>query len=103
MQFTISVKGNAGANAANRNTKNNAASYKVLKSQNIMVGRDIDQGYYDIKALDSEAEFFGDKMHENAVLHARPFYLNVKMSIKGKIEFKPSEFEKAGKKIKKSS
>ncbi|MFY0783343.1 hypothetical protein AB1K18_24105 [Peribacillus simplex] len=84
--------------AANRNTENNAASYKVLKSQNIMVGKDIDQGYYDIKALDSEAEFFGDKMHKNAVLHARPFYLNAKMSIRGKIEFKPSEFEKAGKK-----
>ncbi|MFJ7367109.1 hypothetical protein ACIQWQ_23845 [Peribacillus frigoritolerans] len=84
--------------AANRNTENNAASYKVLKSQNIIVGKDIDQGYYDIKALDSEAEFFGDKMHKNAVLHARPFYLNAKMSIKGKFEFKPSEFKKAMKK-----
>ncbi|MFE4708440.1 hypothetical protein [Peribacillus simplex] len=80
--------------AANRNTENNAASYKVLESQNIIVGKDIDQGYYDIKALDSEAEFFGDKMHKNAVLHARPFYLNSKMSIKGKMEFRPSEFEK---------
>ncbi|MFS0766114.1 hypothetical protein [Peribacillus phoenicis] len=84
--------------AANRNTENNTASYKVLESQNIIVGKDIDQGYYDIKALDSEAEFFGDKMHENAVLHARPFYLNAKMSIKGKFEFKPSEFKKAVKK-----
>ena len=84
--------------AANRNTENNAASYKVMESQNIIVGKDIDQGYYDIKALDSEAEFFGDKMHKNAVLHARPFYLNAKMSIKGKIEFKPSEFEKVVKK-----
>ncbi|MEY9869601.1 hypothetical protein ABIE66_004980 [Peribacillus sp. B2I2] len=81
--------------AANRNTENNAAS---MESQNIIVGKDIDQGYYDIKALDSEAEFFGDKMHKNAVLHARPFYLNAKMSIKGKIEFKPSEFEKVVKK-----
>ncbi|KWW20427.1 MULTISPECIES: hypothetical protein [Peribacillus] len=85
-------------NADHRNTENNTASYKVLESQNIIVGKDIDQGHYDIKALDSEAEFFGDKMHKNAVLHARPFYLNSKMSIKGKIEFKPSEFKKVVKK-----
>ncbi|MEY9869602.1 hypothetical protein ABIE66_004981 [Peribacillus sp. B2I2] len=84
--------------ATNRNTENNAASYKVLESQNIMVGKDIDQGYYDIKALDNEAEVGSDKMHKNAVLHAEPFHMNVKFSIKGKIEFKPSEFKKAGKK-----
>ncbi|MDM5360879.1 hypothetical protein [Peribacillus sp. ACCC06369] len=84
--------------AANRNTENNAASYKVLESQNIMVGKDIDQGYYDIKALDNEAEVGSNKMHKNAVLHAEPFHMNVKFSIKGKIEFKPSEFKKAGKK-----
>ncbi|MCK1985933.1 MULTISPECIES: hypothetical protein [Peribacillus] len=84
--------------AANRNTENNAASYKVLESQNIIVGRDIDQGYYDIKALDSEAVVAGYKMHKNAVLHAEPSYMNENFSIKGKIEFKPSEFEKPVKK-----
>ncbi|MEE3954725.1 hypothetical protein [Peribacillus frigoritolerans] len=84
--------------AANRNTENNGASYKVLESQNIIVGRDIDQGYYDIKALDSEAVVAGNKMHKNAVLHAEPYHMNVKFSIKGKIEFKPSEFEKVVKK-----
>jgi hypothetical protein len=84
--------------AANRNTENNAASYKVLESQNIIVGRDIDQGYYDIKALDSEAVVAGNKMHKNAVLHAEPSYMNENFSIKGKIEFKPSEFEKVVKK-----
>ncbi|USK64580.1 hypothetical protein [Peribacillus frigoritolerans] len=84
--------------AANRNTENNGASYKVLESQNIIVGRDIDQGYYDIKALDSEAVVAGNKMHKNAVLHAEPSYMNENFSIKGKIEFKPSEFEKVVKK-----
>jgi hypothetical protein len=84
--------------AANRNTENNAASYKVLKSQNIIVGKEIDQGYYDIKALDSEAVVAGNKMHKNAVLHAEPSYMNENFSIKGKIEFKPSEFEKVVKK-----
>ncbi|WP_057914170.1 hypothetical protein [Peribacillus muralis] len=82
----------------NRNTENNTASYKVLESQNIIVGKDIDQGYYDIKSLDSEAEFFGNKMHKNAVLHAKPSYINENFSIKGKIEFKSSEFEKVVKK-----
>ncbi|WP_285769020.1 hypothetical protein [Peribacillus sp. SI8-4] len=85
-------------NAAKRNTENNAASYKVLKSQNIVVGRDIDQGYYDLKALDNEAVFAGEKMHKNAVLHAEPSYMNEKFSIKGEFEFKPSEFKKVVKK-----
>ncbi|PJN87841.1 hypothetical protein [Bacillus sp. mrc49] len=84
--------------ADHRNTENNTASYKVLESQNIIVGKDIDPGYYDIKALDSEAEFFGDKMHKNAVIHAIPFYGNSKMSINGKFDFKPSEFKKVVKK-----
>ncbi|MCK1994840.1 hypothetical protein GW626_19730 [Peribacillus muralis] len=84
--------------AANRKTENNAASYKVLELQSIIVGKDIDQGYYDIKALDSEAEVAGKKMHKNAVLHAEPSYMNEKFSIKGKVEFKPSEFEKVVKK-----
>ncbi|CAH0301333.1 hypothetical protein [Peribacillus sp. Bi134] len=84
--------------AANRNTENNAASYKVLESQNILVGKDIDQGYYDIKALDNEAVVGSDKMHKNAVLHAEPYHMNVTFSIKGKIEFKPSEFKKTVKK-----
>ena len=84
--------------AENRNTENNGASYKVLESQNIIVGRDIDPGYYDVKALDSEGVVAGNKMYENAVLHAEPFYMNGKFSIKGKIEFKPSEFEKVVKK-----
>ncbi|WP_342603252.1 hypothetical protein [Peribacillus sp. FSL E2-0159] len=79
--------------ADNRNTENNAASYKVLESQKIIVGKDIDPGYYDIKALDNETEFFGDKMHKNAVLHAVPVHMNGNLSIKGKVEFKPSEFE----------
>ncbi|MEE3954726.1 hypothetical protein [Peribacillus frigoritolerans] len=82
----------------NRNTENNGASYKVLESQNIIVGKDIDQGYYDIKALDSEAVVGSDKMHKNAVLHAEPSYRNENFSIKGKIEFKPSEFKKVVKK-----
>ncbi|MFJ7471453.1 hypothetical protein ACIQWI_23195 [Peribacillus frigoritolerans] len=84
--------------AANRNTENNVASYKVLESQNIIVGKEIDQGYYDIKALDSEAVVAGNKMHKNAVLHAEPYHMNENFSIKGKIEFKPSEFKKAVKK-----
>lgn len=84
----------AAISADNRNTENNIASYKVLESQKIIVGKDIDQGYYDIKALDNEAVVGGDKMHKNAVLHAEPFHLNENFSIKGKMEFKPSEFEK---------
>ncbi|MDP1419574.1 hypothetical protein Q8G35_14300 [Peribacillus simplex] len=81
-----------------RNTENNTASYKVVESQKIIVGKDIDPGYYDIKALDNEAEFFGDKMHDNAVLHAVPIHMNGNLSIKGRVEFKPSEFEKKEKK-----
>ncbi len=81
-----------------RNTENNTASYKVLQSQKIIVGKDIDQGYYDIKSLDKESEFFGDKMHKNDVLHAVPFHMNENFSIKGKLEFKPSEFEEVEKK-----
>ncbi|AOH56776.1 hypothetical protein ABE28_020600 [Peribacillus muralis] len=84
--------------AAKRNTENNAASYMVLESQNIVVGKDIDQGYYDVKALDNEAVFAGEKMHKNAVLHADPSYMNEKFSIKGEFEFKPSEFKKVVKK-----
>lgn len=88
----------AAISADNRNPENNAASYKVLESQEIIVGKDIDQGYYDIKALDNEAEFFGDKMYKNAILHAVPVHLNGDLWIKGEVEFKPSEFEKAEKK-----
>ncbi|MGG0847803.1 hypothetical protein [Peribacillus simplex] len=88
----------AAISADHRNTENNIASYKVLESQKIIVGKEIDQGYYDIKALDNEAEFFGDKMHKNAILHAVPVHLNGNLWIKGKVEFKPSEFEKAAKK-----
>ncbi|WP_144529347.1 hypothetical protein [Peribacillus simplex] len=84
----------SAVSADNRNTENNAASYKVLESQNIIVGKDIDPGYYDIKALDSEAEVGSDKMHKNTVLHAEPFHMNGNFSIKGKMEFRPSEFEK---------
>ncbi|MDQ0881895.1 hypothetical protein [Peribacillus sp. V2I11] len=81
-----------------RKTQNNTASYKMLKSQKIIVGKDIDPGYYDIKSLDKESDFFGDKIHKNDVLHAVPFHMNENFSIKGKLEFKPSEFEEVEKK-----
>ncbi|MGE7907363.1 hypothetical protein ACQKNS_23480 [Peribacillus sp. NPDC094092] len=84
--------------ADNRNNENNAASYKVLESQKIIVGKDIAPGFYDIKALDNEAEHHGEKMHKNAVVHAIPLDLNVNFSIKGKFEFNPSEFEKVERK-----
>ncbi|MDQ7862268.1 hypothetical protein RCO48_18455 [Peribacillus frigoritolerans] len=75
---------------------------RCYNHKKIIVGKDIDPGYYDIKALDNEAQFFGDKMHKNAVLQAEPSYMNENFLIKGKIEFKPSEFEKSReKKIKK--
>ncbi|MCY9140030.1 hypothetical protein [Peribacillus frigoritolerans] len=80
-----------------RNAENNTASYKVLQSQKIIVDKDIDPGYYDIKALDNEAEFFGDKMHKNDVFHAVPFHMNGNISLKGKIEFRPSTFKNAAK------
>ncbi|MFE0507540.1 hypothetical protein ACWF7H_21450 [Peribacillus butanolivorans] len=84
--------------ADNRSTKDNTASYMVLESQKIIVGKDIDPGYYDIKALENESDFFGDKMHKDTVLHAMPLKINENFSIKGKFEFKPSEFEKVERK-----
>ncbi len=49
---------------------NGLSSYVLIGSKNIVVGKDIEPGYYDIKALEDHSGFFGRKMRENTTLHA---------------------------------
>lgn len=84
----------AGSNDEKQRTlENNPASYIVIESKDIVVGKDIEPGYYDIKALEDKAEFSGRKMRKNTKLHAVPLWENNRFSIKGEVEFSPSKFE----------
>lgn len=48
----------------------------LIGSKNIVVGKEIEPGYYDIIALEGHSEFFGRKMRENTTLHAVPLWEN---------------------------
>lgn len=67
----------------------------LIGSKNIVVGKEIEPGYYDIIALEGHSEFFGRKMRENTTLHAVPLWENNRFFVAGKVELVPPVFGSA--------
>ncbi|MFD2616031.1 hypothetical protein [Terrilactibacillus laevilacticus] len=74
----------------------NPAHQKILGSGNYVVGKGIDQGYYDIQVIEGNLVVSGDELEANNTLHAIPYWNNNKIWItgKGKVEFSPSSFSR---------
>ncbi|WP_042354097.1 hypothetical protein [Bacillus rubiinfantis] len=77
-----------------RNKEQNPAQYKIISSSHIDVGDDIESGFYDVRALDGDAELSGIKLRQGDFLHALPLHENEKYQLKGKLEFSPASFSK---------
>lgn len=84
-----------GLSVYTRNSQFNFAQEKILKKGSYIVGKDLKQGYYDIKSLSNkESIFAGFHLSENESLHAIPFWNENKFSSNGAVQIKPADFSR---------
>jgi hypothetical protein len=77
-----------------RNSDRNPAQHTVVSSGQLVVGKDIHNGYYDIETKADTAVFDEIKIQKGEILHAIPLQENEKHMINGELTFSPADFSK---------